>query len=93
MTRLLLAPAFILLASACAPDPDPVPLVGDVGTSAADTATSDAEYLNPERDPEGNSLLGEPGGMGEAPGSNSTNDDRDGNDPIETADEDTTPPE
>ena len=86
MTRYLLLPAFLALAAACAPEPDPVPLVSDV-----DAESSDAEFLNPERDPEGNSIQGEPGGMGEAPGSNSTNDDRDGNDPIETADEDTEP--
>lgn len=87
MTRYLLVPAFLLLASACAPDPDPVPLVSDVEADASDT-----DFLNPERDPEGDSLNGEPlGSPNEAVDDESTNDDDDGNDPIETADEDADP--
>ena len=87
MTRYLLLPAFLALAAACAPEPDPVPLVSDV-----DAESSDAEFLNPERDPEGDSINGEPlGSPNEAVDDESTNDDDDGNDPIETADEDADP--
>ena len=88
MTRLLLAPGFLLLAVACAPDPEPVEVI----VVGEEVAAGDVEYLNSERDPEGDSINGEPAGSPvEALDDESTNDDDDGNDPIETADEDADP--
>ena len=99
MTRfahaLLTLPAAALLGLAGCSDEVEVPEAIDEADSVIvldDGAGDDIEYLNSDRDPEGDGLQGEPAGEpGEAEDYESINENMDGNDPVETADRDADP--
>ena len=75
-TPLILLP-FLLAACSGADVPEAIDEADSViivSEQAAETDVLGDAYLNPERDPEGNNIMGEPGGAAEGAGNDSTHD-------------------